>query len=503
LIDCLHPYLKFFIFFLCCFQASCCFKKKKEEVLRIQFSNEPISLDPTWVEDGVGLQLVHLLHEGLFGYDVHGRLEPRLVDTWNVSSDQKTYHFQLKKAFWSDGQQVRAEDFVSAFRRMLRLENTSKMASFFFAIQGASSFYAGTSSFLGVFANDQNLKIHLDRAVPHFLHLLTLPSTFPQRKSILDANEGRWPEKAPSTGSYHLHEHLLKRKIVLAKNDWTQTRWKMLEFQMIFDEHTALNLFEAGYLDILTHIPSLDLKRLERKLFQVPYLSTYYLGFNCLKPPFREAFWRKQVLHALDPKAIVELLDGSETPASSFIPFGLEGYTPLMAREPPKHAFVSKDPLRIVFDSSVRNRRVMEKVQQDLQGYFHLDVELTPFDWKTYLTILKSNRFSKEKKIDFDLFRFGWMAAFFDPLSHLKIFVSNDPNNFSGCSSKRYDACVAQIEKLDHGPKREALIHQAQKILIEEEAMVIPIFHYVFTLALSERAQRTRMNPFGTFFLNP
>ena len=125
---------------------------------------------------------------------------------------------------------------------------------------------------------------------------------------------------------------------------------------------------------------------------------------------------------------------------------------------------------------------------------------MTHFDWKTYLAVLKSNRFFEEKK--FDLFRFGWMAAFLDPLSHLKIFVSDDPNNFSGCSSKAYDTCVAQIEKLDNGPKREALIQRAQKILIEEEAMVIPIFHYVLTLALSERAEKTRINPFGIFFFN-
>jgi oligopeptide transport system substrate-binding protein len=500
LIDCLHPCLKFFIFFLFFFQTACCSKKKKEEILRIQLSNEPISLDPTWVEDGVGLQLVHLLHQGLFGYDVQGRLEPHLVDTWSVSSDQKTYQFKLKEAFWSDGKPVKAEDFVSAFRRMLRVENTSKMASFFFGIQGASSFYAGKSSFLGVSAEGQNLKIRLDRIVPHFLHLLTLPSTFPQRQSILDAHEGRWPEKAPSTGQYHLHEHLLKQKIVLAKNTFTQSLWKMLEFQLIFDENTALNLFESGYLDILTHVPSLDLKRLQKKLLKAPYFSTYYLAFNCLKPPFQEVFWRKQVAQAIDSKAIVSLLDGSEKPASSFIPFGLVGHTPVSTRVPEKNFLFWKTPLRIIFDTSVRNSRVMEKVQQDLKSFLKLEVQLTHFDWKTYLAVLKSNRFFEEKK--FDLFRFGWMAAFLDPLSHLKIFVSDDPNNFSGCSSKAYDTCVAQIEKLDNGPKREALIQRAQKILIEEEAMVIPIFHYVLTLALSERAEKTRINPFGIFFFN-
>ena len=50
---------------------------------------------------------------------------------------------------------------------------------------------------------------------------------------------------------------------------------------------------------------------------------------------------------------------------------------------------------------------------------------------------------------------------------------------------------------LPPGKERAEKILSAQKILLEEEAVVIPIYHYVQNIAVSPRVHGFRVNPFG------
>jgi oligopeptide transport system substrate-binding protein len=276
-------------------------------------------------------------------------------------------------------------------------------------------------------------------------------------------------------------------------------RIEQVEFLVVEDESTGSNLFERGKLDLLTLVPSTDFDRLKSKgLIQTtPYLTTYYLSFNCKKPPFQDRRWRQAFAGAIKRDEITAALGAGERPAWSWIPFGLEGYIPY---QDPKKVFAEsiewakKQDKRntnwvAMFNTGSRETRILEKVQQDIHQMYGISLSLFPMDWKTYI-----------KKVQTDappLFRLGWMAPFMDPISHLQVFTTGNPNNLSGFSSPQYDQWVDQIGKMSPGIEREKKIGQAQKLLLEQEAAVIPIYHYVQNTGVAKRVRGFRANPLG------
>ena len=84
-----------------------------------------------------------------------------------------------------------------------------------------------------------------------------------------------------------------------------------------------------------------------------------------------------------------------------------------------------------------------------------------------------------------------------DPAVHLLAFTTKDPFSFSDYSNPKYDALVAQIVGMKPSQARARLIADAQKILLEEDVIVVPIYHYVSTFALGARVAKYGMNPLG------
>jgi oligopeptide transport system substrate-binding protein len=141
------------------------------------------------------------------------------------------------------------------------------------------------------------------------------------------------------------------------------------------------------------------------------------------------------------------------------------------------------------FDASLRNTRIMEKIQADLKKAFQLDVKLSSMDWRSYHRQLKTDPPA--------LFRYAWMAPFYDPIVHLKVFQSGDVHQVSGCANAQYDRLVEEIHRLGPGPKRLEKIQLAQKILIEQEAALVPLYHYVQNTAVGPRVENFKVNSLG------
>ncbi|MEO5969164.1 MAG: peptide ABC transporter substrate-binding protein [Bdellovibrionia bacterium] len=477
--------------------------------LRVQLPTEPISLDPSLALDGVSLQVLNNIDEGLMGYSSEGRLDTRLAESYELSRDGKKYIFTLRKgALWSDGQALVVQDFVTAFRRTLSAKTLSRMAPIYFNIRNAKAFHEGKINEKDLAVNEVNgkLVIELEKKVPSFLHSLTLPQTFPLRKEILDAHGGSWPESGPVSGPYRIASHKFEQSIVLERNPHyrnssstrPQSMISRIEYK-ITDESTAINLFDQGMLDIVTRVSALDLPRLQSsgRVKLSPFLATYYLSFNCRKAPFNNKVFRRAVAGSIRRAELVQVLGGGELPAWSWIPKGLEGY---MSYKDPSVVFAGaiheltqrreqSAPIEASFDISARNSRIMEKIQQDLLKDLNVNLSLTPLSWQAFNHSIKSD--------PPPLFRYGWMAPFMDPITHLRVFTTGNLNNFSGCSNLNYDALVEEIETLPPGPTRETKIFAAQKILLEEEAAVVPIYHYVQHTAVSPRVKEFKINAFG------
>jgi oligopeptide transport system substrate-binding protein len=271
---------------------------------------------------------------------------------------------------------------------------------------------------------------------------------------------------------------------------------------VVEDESAGLNLFEQGKLDILSKIGPTQLPLLRKKpgvLHTDPFLATYYLSFNAKKPPFNDRLWRRAVAGALQREEIVRALDSGESPARSWVPPTLEGF---ISYEDPSPVFAASvtdarkrggtiltTPLEVTFDTSARNQQVMEQVQQQLKKTLGLRLSLSNMDWKTYLATVHTD--------PPPLFRLGILSPFMDPIQILEAFTTGNPDNYLGWSNAEYDGLVRTIASLKPGLEREKKIIEAQRLLVDREAIVVPVYHYVQQHAVGPRILNFRVNPFG------
>jgi oligopeptide transport system substrate-binding protein len=380
-------------------------------------------------------------------------------------------------------------------------DQPSKLAELFMIIRGAKAYRQGKSKDLpGVSVRDRKLVIELERPAPYFLHLLTLGPAAPTRADVLADNDGRWPETAPSTGAYHFGAYQPDRRVLLDRNPYY---WKgvppipLVDFLIVGDESTALNLFEQGGLDILTRVPNAELERLKKEgvIRSSPFYATYYIAFNEKTPPFNDVQWRRAVAGSIHRDEITRAVEMTGTPALSWIPKGLEGYIPYRDPAPIFADSVkavkgkSVPPVGAAFDSGERNALIMQKIQRDLETGLGLKITLSNLDWKSYIKAMQES--------PAQLYRFGWLAPISDPITHLEAWTTGNPNNYSGWSNPEYDRLVDAIVSLQPGPERTQKVLEAEKILVERDAAVVPIYHYVQMEAVAPRVGGFKINPFG------
>jgi oligopeptide transport system substrate-binding protein len=503
-------------------QAQAPLERRFDPLVRIQFTADPVSLDPSLAEDGLSLRILNNMMEGLVRIGPEGELQPALARSWDFRDDGRTIEFELRpQARWSDGRTVRAADFVTGMRRSLSPEFSGKLSPFLLPIKNAAKVLAGKlpPARLGVEAHASNgierVRIRLAEPSPWLLQALTLPVAFPQREDILRGSGGKWNDRAPVTGEYRIVDRRIDRSIRLEPNPeyWAvkaEDGYQMVSdprlpivIQVIQDESTALNLFETGDIDVLTRIPLTELQALKAagRLRTDPFLATYFLGFNLTKAPFRNKAARRAVSAAIRRAEIAMLLDGGERPAWSWIPPTLEGAqserdsrAALEEASEPGLAAAKKalagSELELSIDSGSRNALIAEKIQEDLKKSLGLRVKITTRDWKSHIREMATD--------PAPLFRFGWMAPFADPITHLKAFTSGDPNNYGGFRSRKYDELVGRISALAPGFSRSRLIEQADRMLVSDEAVLVPIYFYSQNHAISPRVRGFRANPYGT-----
>ncbi len=469
--------------------------------LRVHLASEPATVDPSLAEDGASLKILGNTAEGLVGYDGEGRLVARAAQEWKISADGRTYTFQLRvDRKWSDGVPLEAAHFVTGIRRTVDPRIGARLGQLLAPVEKMEARDAHT------------LVITLKKKTPYFLKVLSLPIAAPQRQDILDAHGGAWPVVSPSASSYFIAERQPEQYWLIRKNphyggDAAPKAPEVVRLMVVGEEASALALFDQGRIDLLARVPPLEQPRLEQQgvLSVKPFWATYYVGFNVRKKPLDQASVRCAIAARVKKDEIVAALGSGETVAESWVPPGLEGY--YAGSDSPARAAVSTPAraafstparaggapalkLQAGFDSNSRNAMIMEKIQADLkQGDAPIELELFNQDWKSYLRELKLN--------PPELFRFGWLAAFADPISHLQALTSKNPNNLTGWSNARYDRLVSEIEGMEPGPAREKKVIEAQKLLVAEECPVVPIYHYVQVSAVSPRVKGYAVNGMG------
>jgi oligopeptide transport system substrate-binding protein len=502
----------------------------EEAVLKWNIRSEPKTIDPQLNSAADGGYIINNTFEGLMRETKDGKLEGAMAESYEVSDDGLTYTFKIRDAKWSDGQPVKAQDFVYAWKRALDpnlVPEPSEYAFQLFYIKGAQDAYEGKGNLDDVAikaTDDKTLEVTLNAPTPYFLDLTTFYTYMPVREDMVKKDPEGWarnPETAIGNGPFKLTEYAMGDKMVLEKNEnyWKTDDVKIgkIEALMIVEQSTALTAYEAGEIDVIDDLPNQEIPRLQAEddTFMIwPEVGTYYYIFNVTKAPTDDVRVRKALTLAIDRKAIVEkVTKGGQIPATGFTPPGLVdadgkefhkiagnyGIDPNAAKVEEAKKLLSEagypdgkgfPELEVIYNTSESHKAVAEAIQAMWKENLGINVKLANQEWAVFQDTRHQGNFS--------IARAGWLGDYADPMTMLDLWLSYSGNNDAQWDSKEYDKLI-EGSKLLTGQERFKSLYDAQKLMMDE-MIVMPIYYYTRPQMVSKRVKNWEKTKMGHWF---
>lgn len=485
-------------------------KLADKQVLRINLGQEPPTLDPTMAEDSSAISVLDSVQQGLVKFKHDLTVEPALAEKWEVSPDGKTITFKLRDGIkYSDGQPIKAGDFVYSWKRLLNPNTAAPYNSLLGDIVGATEYMTAKvptdtaklpdlEKKLGFSApDDKTFKVELKGPSTYFLTICAMWNTVPLRKDVIEKHKDKWtePQNYVSTGPFKIKAWEHQARIVLVPNEYywgKKPTLQEIQIGMIGEEKAELEAFKAGELDICNRIPSADVPavkadpELSKMLVKGAQTATYYIGLNTRKPPFDNKLVRQAFASAIDRKTLVDVVMKGVPygPATSLVPPGLPGHDPnigypfnvekakqLLAQAgyPDGKGFPE---VTLAYNSPPvpGHKPLVEFVQAELKKNLNVPVKLEAMEWGAYL--------DKCEHDTPDMYRMGWSADYPHPQNFLDVvFRSTSANNYTGWKSAEYDKLLDEAAVTGDQAKQAEIYKKAEKLFIED-APIIPLYYY-------------------------
>jgi oligopeptide transport system substrate-binding protein len=478
-------------------------------ILRRGNGPEPESLDPQAARSEAALTILRDLYEGLMAVGPGAAPVPAAAASYELSADGKTYTFHLRKAHWSNGQTVVAEDFVAAWRRLVDPHGGFPYAGLLAPVRGAAAITAGIApvSTLAVRAPDPaTLVVDLLRPTPYFLGICAHPATFPVNRASLAAHGRTFakPGVMVSNGAFVLTRWDFGSHLVAVRNryywDDAATHLDSVEYYSIPEPAAELRAYRAGELDVTSTIPPAQYPWIERHLRDdlhiAPQLAVYYLGFNLSRPPFaNNPNLRQALAMTIDRERLVKSVTGAgELPAYGLVPPGTRGYSPPppdyaawpMARRVARARELLHEPgapppparIELRYNTGELHGRIALAVAAMWKASLGIETTLHAEEFKVLLQDIERGDVSQ-------VFRASWVGDYDDAYSFLQLLQSGgiDPPKYS---STAYDALLARAADEGDAGRRQTLLRQAEQLMLGDQP-VVPLYFYVAKHLVSPR----------------
>ncbi len=462
---------------------------------------EPKSLDPHHIDGTWEANIDGDLFEGLVAADPAGRPIPGMATNWETSVDGLTWTFHLRKAMWSDGVAVTAQDFVFAWERLLAPENAAPYAYNMWVVKNARAISDGKlpPSALGVYAPNQNtLVVHLEHPAPYLPQLLIHQTAAPVPRHLVAKLGNTWAQQHSivSNGAYMVKEWVPNDHVTLIKNphyyDAAKVRIDTVRYFDTTDSQAALMEFRGRQIDTQNPYPALAIDWMRANIpgaiRSVPYLGTDYLAINVAHKPLNDA----RVREALNLAYNREVISGTirrigELPAYSMVPPGVANYPnagaldfkplPYGARVAKARALMKaagygpQHRLRLIYLTSTNpDQRRSAALVQEMLSQVYIDMTIRSVE----LQIL----YSRLQQHDFDIANAVWIADFNDASNFLDLLRTGGDNNYGNYSNPHFDTLLDQAQLTIDPVKRGRLMQQAENIALADYAWV-PCYYEV------------------------
>jgi oligopeptide transport system substrate-binding protein len=482
-----------------------CIPHEQRADLVILNGAEPETLDPAILTGLSEMRIASGMFEGLTRLNAETvKPEPSLSDHWEISPDGLTYTFHIRtNAVWSTGEPITADDFVYSWIRALDPATASDYAGQLYYIKNGEDFNSGKikdPNLVGVHALDPHtLRVELNHPTAFFLDLCAFQTLAIVPRHIVEKYGDRWlmARPLPCSGPYELVDWRLNDKVRLKKNpyywDAANTHLELIDVLPVGSPNTALNLYETGTADViwdkdLVPTEQFDVIKKRPDSHTFTYLGTYFFRFNVTRKPFDDVRVRRALALAIDRDRLTRrVTKAGEVPADHLTPDGTAnyhaphglGFDPELARKLLAEAGYPGGKnfprFQYMFNAAAGGAaKIHEKIAVELQQMWHenlgIDIDLQQVE----VQVLYAN----QSHLQYDVSRSSWVGDYNDANTFLGMFTSTDGNNRTGWKNAHYDDLVREANLQTDKQKREQLFQEAEKILVDDEVPIVPLYFY-------------------------
>jgi oligopeptide transport system substrate-binding protein len=463
-----------------------------EDTLRL-WDVGPVTLDPAISGDMSSHLYIMQIFSGLVRLDHELNIVPDIADSWELSSDDKTYTFHLhENVKFHNGKDVKADDFKYSWERACDPETGSSTAATYLGdIVGAEDMLTGeTEEISGIeVIGDYTLRVTIDAPKAYFLSKLAYPTAFVVDKDNVESGDYWWREPE-GTGPFKLKEWQAGQWLILEGNQTYYGEPAKLEQVQYFLYGSPMVLYETGQIDVVSvFLPYIDRVRDETGPFYPELvvgseLSLYYIGFNPTEPPFDDVNVRRAFCHAVNKERIAEvILRDMVSEADGILPPGMPGYNAALAGldydieealdliAASKYGDVSNlPPITLTVDGYGNNiPSYLGAIIQDWQQNLGVEISVRQMETDNFLYNVK-----QEKD---EMFVTGWVADYADPHNFLDIlFHTGSEGNISDYSNHSLDTLLDQAAIEQNEIARLSMYEQAEQLIVND-APCLPLFH--------------------------
>ncbi len=479
------------------------------------------TLDPVKITDVVSFHIASQIMEPLLRFsEIDLTIKPIVAESWEISADNLTYTFVLKKGIkfhdnscFADGKgrELTANDVVYTFKRLYLEKSSYGYSLFKNLIKGSEDYTEGEIEGLKAI-DDYKVEFTLSKPYSNFLSMLATTGSSILAKEAVEKN------KVVGSGPFTYHKEkdtdttitlLRNPNYHMSDNEGEQLPYlESVAFHYVSSSQKQLEMFINDELDVIVDIHPNAIKTLVETqisdfqnnpkkyvLGRSPKLITSSLKLNTAIAPFNNKKVRQALAMGINKYKIVEnILHGEAySPGKNgIVPSAIKGYdfTSIVGLEynldkakallaeagyPGGKGFPT---ITLASLKSNISTRVVLEIQKQLLTNLNINVEISS------MTTHQMNEMNSKSELNMSLG--GWLGEFPDPVTFLSLFYgANVPSstteksypNESRYKNAEFDQLYEKALVTIDDSKRYELCLKADQI-IATEVPSIPLWYH-------------------------
>lgn len=498
-------------------------------------------MDPAIVDDSVTANVLNQMYEGLYKLDKDGNPVANVAaDNPEVSEDGLTYTIKLKEGItWSDGEALKAGDFIYAWKRAAAMGTANAYYSQF--INKIKNGGDGTTlksmdelgDFGAVAKDDNTIVITLKEKCAYFQSLLTSTVFYPVRQDAVEKDgadplTSNWADRTdiPTNGAFTATYIDSKDRVELTKNanyhSADEVKLEKIEFKVMADASSQTSAFQAGEIQWASTVnletANAD-ETLKAQLYEIdPFVCNYFVLFNAGdeialgNEVLADVEIRKAFSLGIDRNAVLQASGKGQYAyeLNNLVPVGIPGangdfttengnnFSGGYNLEEAQRIMTSKGysadnmlKLTYYYNDSPMHKDVAQAMQASLKNAY-IDLELKVGELQTF--------FAERDEGKFETARHAMTADFLDPMAYLSMYVGEN-TAANTVDDAKYEKMIAEAEAMTDAKARLNKLAEAEKYLVEEMHYVVPLFGYSDPFLKASNLEGVTSSPEGHYDL--